>query len=438
MGRQRPALRRLGDLPRQGLPRRPRPHLRLADQRLVRPGHPALRRRRRHVGHRGQRLHLRRGARQAPVVRRVAPRPGPSPASGTSSRRCPTPTPSTPVSRTLPCSSPSTAARSGPSCPGCASTTPARSGSRAPAGCACTRSSSDPTDADSLYVAISAAGAFRSDDGGKTWQPINKGLRSGEIPDTDAEVGHCVHRIAMHPSRPDVLFMQKHWDVMRSDDGGDSWHEVSGNLPTRLRLPDRRPRPRAGHHLRRPHQERLRALPARRQAARLPQPHRRQRVGGADEGPAAEGLLRQRPARRHGRRLARLLRRLLRHHRRPGLRLRRLRGQLGAHRPRPAAPCCPSRSRRCHDPRRAAAPPAHDRAGGGRGAPRRRRPGHAADGPRRPRAPLPHAARDDPRPRPPSSDGRSSGSSPARRTSRTSRPTPRSPTPSPQAPSPSW
>jgi photosystem II stability/assembly factor-like uncharacterized protein len=94
-----------------------------------------------------------------------------------------------------------------------------------------------PTDPERLYVAISAAGAFRSDDGGKTWTPINKGLRSGEIPDQDSEVGHCVHRIDAHPSRPDVLYMQKHWDVMRSDDGGDSWHEVSGNLPTDFGFP---------------------------------------------------------------------------------------------------------------------------------------------------------------------------------------------------------
>ncbi|MBZ5527594.1 MAG: glycoside hydrolase [Acidobacteriia bacterium] len=83
-----------------------------------------------------------------------------------------------------------------------------------------------------IYVAISAAGAFRSDDAGQTWRPINRGLRSQYIPDPNAEVGHCVHRIAMHPSRPDVLFMQKHWDVMRSDNAGESWHEVSGNLPT--------------------------------------------------------------------------------------------------------------------------------------------------------------------------------------------------------------
>ncbi len=84
-----------------------------------------------------------------------------------------------------------------------------------------------------VFVAISAAGAFRSDDAGETWRAINRGLESRYVlPDPDAEVGHCVHRIARHPSRPDVLFMQKHWDVLRSDDAGDSWHDVSGNLPS--------------------------------------------------------------------------------------------------------------------------------------------------------------------------------------------------------------
>jgi photosystem II stability/assembly factor-like uncharacterized protein len=83
-----------------------------------------------------------------------------------------------------------------------------------------------------MYIAISAAGAFRTDDGGKNWKPINKGLVSEFMPDPKAEVGHCVHHVASHPSRPDVLFMQKHWDVMRSDNAGDSWQEVSGNLPT--------------------------------------------------------------------------------------------------------------------------------------------------------------------------------------------------------------
>jgi hypothetical protein len=90
----------------------------------------------------------------------------------------------------------------------------------------------DETNPNRMFVAISAAGAFRTDDGGKTWRPINRGLKSQFLPDPAAEIGHCVHRIAMHRSRPNVLFMQKHWDVMRSDDGGDSWHEVSGNLPT--------------------------------------------------------------------------------------------------------------------------------------------------------------------------------------------------------------
>jgi BNR/Asp-box repeat protein len=90
----------------------------------------------------------------------------------------------------------------------------------------------DPSNAKRMWIAISAAGAFRTDDGGKTWKPINKGLRSQYIPDPNAEVGHCVHHIAMNPKRPGVLFMQKHWDVMRSDDAGDNWKEVSGNLPT--------------------------------------------------------------------------------------------------------------------------------------------------------------------------------------------------------------
>jgi len=95
----------------------------------------------------------------------------------------------------------------------------------------------DPGDHGKIFIAISAAGAFRSDDGGTTWRPINRGLKSEYIPDPDAEVGHCVHRIGMHRSRPSVLFMQKHWDVMRSEDAGDTWHEVSGNLPSDFGFP---------------------------------------------------------------------------------------------------------------------------------------------------------------------------------------------------------
>jgi len=90
----------------------------------------------------------------------------------------------------------------------------------------------DPKNPDRMFIAISSAGVFRSDDAGKSWRPANRGLRSNTMPDEDADVGHCVHRIAIHPSRPNTLFMQKHWDVMRSDDGAESWREISGNLPT--------------------------------------------------------------------------------------------------------------------------------------------------------------------------------------------------------------
>jgi photosystem II stability/assembly factor-like uncharacterized protein len=95
----------------------------------------------------------------------------------------------------------------------------------------------DPASPGRMFAAISAAGVFRSDDSGVTWRPVNRGLRSEGIPDPGAEVGHCVHRIAMHKSRPGTLFMQKHWDVMRSDDAGESWEEISGDLPTDFGFP---------------------------------------------------------------------------------------------------------------------------------------------------------------------------------------------------------
>ena len=90
----------------------------------------------------------------------------------------------------------------------------------------------DPRDPARMLVAISAAGVFRTDDGGATWRPTNAGLVSEGIPDPDADVGHCVHKLALHPDRPDTVYMQKHWDVMRSDDGGEHWHDVGGDLPT--------------------------------------------------------------------------------------------------------------------------------------------------------------------------------------------------------------
>src|SRR4051812_42814564 len=94
-----------------------------------------------------------------------------------------------------------------------------------------------PTDPGRIFVAISAAGVFRTDDAAKTWRPVNRGLRSEQIPDPTAEVGHCVHRLATHPARPDVLFMQKHWDVMRTDNAGESWQEISGDLPSDFGFP---------------------------------------------------------------------------------------------------------------------------------------------------------------------------------------------------------
>ena len=159
---------------------------------------------------------------------------GSSRVSGTWSRPRPIPTRCSRASRTRPSSAPPTAG------------TPGRSLARAHetgeqrqpgAGGLCLHTILiHPEDPARMVVAISAAGAFRTDDGGET-RPINRGLRSAELPDEDREVGHCVHRIAMNPSQPDVLFMQKHWDVMRSDDGGESWHEVSGNLPTDFGFP---------------------------------------------------------------------------------------------------------------------------------------------------------------------------------------------------------
>lgn len=96
----------------------------------------------------------------------------------------------------------------------------------------------DPSNPNRIYGAISAAGVFRTDDAGQSWKPINRGIKSAwELPDPNADVGHCVHRIALHPSRPEVLFMQKHWDVMRSDNGGEMWYDIGGNLPTDFGFP---------------------------------------------------------------------------------------------------------------------------------------------------------------------------------------------------------
>jgi hypothetical protein len=136
-----------------------------------------------------------------------------------------------------------------------------------------------------IFVAISAAGAFRSDDGGETWRPVNRGLKSQGIPDPDAEVGHCVHRIAQHPSRPNTLFMQKHWDVMRSDNGGESWREVSGNLPSDFGFP-------IGVHAHEP--ETIYVVPIKSDSEHFPPEGKlrvyRSRAGGEEWEPLTRGL----------------------------------------------------------------------------------------------------------------------------------------------------
>ena len=430
VGRQRPALRGLGDLPRQGLAGRPEPALRVAVQRLVRAGDPALRRRRQDVGAGRQQVRLRRRARHAPVVRRhaaplgvqarLAPR-AVADRSGHGLRRR-RGRRAVPLDRRR--------ADAGRSCPGCASH---GSGPRWQPGAGGMCLHTILLDPEQSASGSSSPSRPRARSAPTT--AARPGSRSTaacsreDIPDPNAEVGHCVHRIAMHPSRPDVLFMQKHWDVMRSDDAGDSWHEVSGNLPTDFGFP-------IDVHAHEPEtiyvvpiKSDSRALPARRQAARLPQPHRRQRVGAAHQGPAAERLLRQRAARRDGRRLARLVRRLLRHHRRPGLRVGRRRRHLGADRPRPAGGAV---GRGADAAMIRVVLPAHLRTLAQRrrrGAARGRRAGHrSASVLDALEAALPDAARHDPRPRHAASAGRSCGSSPARRTCPTSRRTPRCPT----------
>jgi photosystem II stability/assembly factor-like uncharacterized protein len=143
----------------------------------------------------------------------------------------------------------------------------------------------DPSEPGRMFAAISAAGVFRSDDDGETWRPANRGLQSVGIADPEAEVGHCVHRIAMHPSNPGVLFMQKHWDVMRSDDAGDSWREISGNLPTDFGFP-------IGIHAHEP--ETIYVVPIKSDSEHYPPEGKlrvyRSRSGGDDWEPLTKGL----------------------------------------------------------------------------------------------------------------------------------------------------
>ncbi len=230
----------------------------------------------------------------------------------------------------------------------------------------------DPSHPDRIFIAISAAGVFRSDDAGKTWRPMNRGLRSEQIPDPTAEVGHCVHRIAMHPTRPNVLFMQKHWDVMRSDDAGETWKDVGGNLPTDFGFP-------IDVHAHEP--ETIYVVPIKSDSEHyLPDGKLRvyrSRTGGHEwealtciSGPPADRSTPRPTPGTAGRLSSAIFRR-----------------------------SCPSRSSRCHDhPGRAAGPFADARPRRRRGEARPRGAGHAARRPRRARGRVSDAARDHSRP----------------------------------------
>ena len=96
----------------------------------------------------------------------------------------------------------------------------------------------DPRDSNRMYVAISAAGVYRTDDGGKTWQPRNKNVLADFAAKTFPEFGQCVHKLALHPSNPDILYQQNHCGVYRSDNRGDDWIDIGEDkLPSRFGFP---------------------------------------------------------------------------------------------------------------------------------------------------------------------------------------------------------
>jgi len=89
-----------------------------------------------------------------------------------------------------------------------------------------------PADRQRMHVAVSAAGVYRTDDGGRSWHPSHKGVRAEFRPDKYPEFGQCVHKIVLHSSRPDTLFLQNHWGLYRTDDGGDLWRDIANGVPS--------------------------------------------------------------------------------------------------------------------------------------------------------------------------------------------------------------
>lgn len=95
----------------------------------------------------------------------------------------------------------------------------------------------DPQDPNRIYVAVSAGGAYRSDDGGASWQPINRGMTASYMPEPLPETGYCVHKMALHPRQPAMLYQQNHDGFYRTDNRGDFWSDISAGLPSRFGFP---------------------------------------------------------------------------------------------------------------------------------------------------------------------------------------------------------
>ena len=89
-----------------------------------------------------------------------------------------------------------------------------------------------PTDRRRMHVAISTGGVYRTDDGGQTWRTANQGVRAEFLPNKHPEFGQCVHKVVMHPSRPERLFLQNHWGLYRSNDAGESWQDIARGVPS--------------------------------------------------------------------------------------------------------------------------------------------------------------------------------------------------------------
>jgi photosystem II stability/assembly factor-like uncharacterized protein len=94
-----------------------------------------------------------------------------------------------------------------------------------------------PDDPQSTVIAISTAGCYRTDDGGATWEPKNKGIRAVFLPDQYPEFGQCVHKVARAAGQPDRMYLQNHWGLYRSDDGGESWNDIANGVPSDFGFP---------------------------------------------------------------------------------------------------------------------------------------------------------------------------------------------------------